>query len=209
MGNPSQGEKECVDEEEDPYRMTISQTVQARFTRGVVPIVMLLLAVELWIDMHFFTTMTIQQHAVFNIVSSLFIALIVAAVVIYVGRRVESRVHHAEQELRDKEHLLSEAQRLGHIGSWIWWMDGRISWSDEMYRIFGVSPDTFVPTLEAAVGLIHPDDQPAMGVWNADGMPRALRENVPVKLNFESSDRPARSGHFWATVTRSSTVKTS
>ncbi len=73
----------------------------------------------------------------------------------------------AEAQLRKKELLLSEAQRLGHIGSWFYDMTGPIAWSEEMYRIYGVSPDTFIPTLENFLNLIHPDDRPAMQAWIA------------------------------------------
>lgn len=72
----------------------------------------------------------------------------------------------AEGELRLKQHMLSEAQRIAHIGSWDANIaTGKITWSDEMYRIYGVSPDTFEVTVEAFVKLIHPDDQAAMLRW--------------------------------------------
>jgi PAS domain S-box-containing protein len=73
----------------------------------------------------------------------------------------------AEDELREKEHFLSESQRLGHIGSWFYDVTGPMAWSEETYRIFGVSPDTCTPSLEALLGLIHPEDRPAMQAWNA------------------------------------------
>jgi PAS domain S-box-containing protein len=74
----------------------------------------------------------------------------------------------AEQALREKEHLLSESQRLGHIGSWLWDMKGPMVWSDELYRLYGVSPDTFVPTVESLVSLIYADDRSAMRTWISD-----------------------------------------
>ncbi|MCX6983277.1 MAG: PAS domain-containing protein [Lentisphaerae bacterium] len=46
-------------------------------------------------------------------------------------------------------------------------MNGNISWSDELYRLYGVSPDTFTPTAESFIGLIHPDDRSAMQTWIA------------------------------------------
>jgi PAS domain S-box-containing protein len=70
-----------------------------------------------------------------------------------------------EDGLREKELVLSESQRLGHVGSWFWDMTGPTSWSEEMYRIYGVSPETFTPTLEALLDLIHPDDRLAMQSW--------------------------------------------
>ncbi|MFA6286480.1 MAG: PAS domain S-box protein [Opitutaceae bacterium] len=71
----------------------------------------------------------------------------------------------AEDALRQKEYFLSESQRLGHIGSWFDDKTGPFTLSDEMYRIFGVSPGTFVPTVESLLGLIHPDDRQAVQEW--------------------------------------------
>ena len=78
-----------------------------------------------------------------------------------------SQRKRAEEALREKEQRLSEAQRLGHIGSWFYDMTGPISWSEEMYHLYGVSPDTFTPTAESLLGLIYPDDRPAMQAWIA------------------------------------------
>jgi hypothetical protein len=71
----------------------------------------------------------------------------------------------AEKTLREKEHMLSESQRLGHVGSWFGDLTGLLSWSEETYRIYGVSPDTFFPTVESLLGLVHPDDRPAVLDW--------------------------------------------
>jgi PAS domain S-box-containing protein len=70
-----------------------------------------------------------------------------------------------EEALREKEYLLSESQRLSHIGSWFLLMPGPMHWSEELYRLYGVSPDTFTPTTESFLGLIHPDDRSAMQAW--------------------------------------------
>ena len=71
----------------------------------------------------------------------------------------------AEDALREKEQLLSESQRLAHIGSWHMDLTGRIAWSDEAYRIYGVSPDTFSPNFESFSSLIHSEDRPAIQAW--------------------------------------------
>jgi PAS domain S-box-containing protein len=86
----------------------------------------------------------------------------------------------AEQALREKEFLLTESQRLGHVGSWLWDMKGPIAWSDETYRIYGVSRDTFVPTVESLVGLIYPDDRSAMHQW----ITACAALDIPGELDF-------------------------
>ncbi len=71
----------------------------------------------------------------------------------------------AEEASREKEHLLSESQRLGHVGSWLWDMTGPILWSEEMYRLYGISPETFTPTVASLLALIYLDDRPTMQAW--------------------------------------------
>jgi PAS domain S-box-containing protein len=72
----------------------------------------------------------------------------------------------AEEELRAKEYSLSESQRIAHVGSWSWDLaTGVLAWTPETYRLHGVSPDTFVPSRETLLGLIHPDDRAAMQAW--------------------------------------------
>ncbi|MDP2441054.1 EAL domain-containing protein [Rhodoferax sp.] len=67
--------------------------------------------------------------------------------------------------LRENERLLLESQRIAHIGGWSWAFTGPIQWTDETYRIYGVSPETFTPTFEALVNLVHPEDRPLMQEW--------------------------------------------
>lgn len=72
----------------------------------------------------------------------------------------------SEQLRRDSEQLLSESQHLAHIGGWSWADNNEIVLcTDETYRIFGVAPDTFQPTLANFLKLIHPDDQKKMQQW--------------------------------------------
>jgi PAS domain S-box-containing protein len=71
-----------------------------------------------------------------------------------------------EETLRGKEHLLSESQRVGGIGSWSLDLATYVvTWTDETYRLYGVSPETFVPSVDTLIDLLHPDDRSAMRAW--------------------------------------------
>jgi PAS domain S-box-containing protein len=87
-------------------------------------------------------------------------ALIAATIVsvLIVGALLAER----EEASHDRERVrraLAEAQQVAHIGSWEWEIPGnRVTWSDELYRIYGVEPGTPV-TYEAYVERIHPSDR--------------------------------------------------
>jgi len=67
---------------------------------------------------------------------------------------------HTEQALRDSETMLARAQEMTHLGSWTWQVDnGQVTWSDEMYRIYGISPDAEKISFERVMAAIHPDDR--------------------------------------------------
>jgi len=71
-----------------------------------------------------------------------------------------SDLKKAENELRKRDELFSEAQRIAHVGSWEWEIaNGGLIWTDEVYRIFGFAPQKFTPTYNAFLDAVHPDDR--------------------------------------------------
>ncbi len=66
----------------------------------------------------------------------------------------------AERALSISRETLAMAQEIAHVGSWDWNMvTGKMKWSDEMYRIFGIKPNGFEATYEAFLSAAHPDDR--------------------------------------------------
>jgi len=51
------------------------------------------------------------------------------------------------EKLHHSENLLRQAQRVGHIGNWQWNVKNEeLSWSDELYLIYGYQPRSFIPS---------------------------------------------------------------
>ncbi len=71
----------------------------------------------------------------------------------------------AEEALLNSELSLRQAQEVSHMGSWAYDLNGRMTWSDESYRVFGVSPENFALNTQSFIKLLHPDDQAAMQAW--------------------------------------------
>jgi signal transduction histidine kinase len=61
--------------------------------------------------------------------------------------------------LHSREAYLAEAQRLSHTGSFGWNAStGKVSWSDETFRIFELDPATLIPSVESVLRRLHPGD---------------------------------------------------
>ncbi len=60
----------------------------------------------------------------------------------------------------ERRRALEEAQALTHLGSWEWDVTGgTITWSDELYRIYGLKPQEREIGFEEFMGMIHVDDR--------------------------------------------------
>nr|WP_321227958.1 PAS domain S-box protein [uncultured Psychroserpens sp.] len=66
----------------------------------------------------------------------------------------------AKQALLASESRMTEAQRLAHVGNWHWNIQtNERSWSDEFYRILGLSPGDKRLNSESVRSFIHPEDR--------------------------------------------------
>ncbi|GAB4213497.1 MAG: hypothetical protein OHK0012_09760 [Synechococcales cyanobacterium] len=66
-----------------------------------------------------------------------------------------------EDRLRTREAHLQTAQRIGQFGSWEFdVLNETVTWSEEVYRIFGRDPADGPPTFTDLQTSLHPDDRP-------------------------------------------------
>jgi len=84
----------------------------------------------------------------------------------------------AEEALRKSEESLTEAQAIAHLGSWEWDIaTDEVLWSDETYRIFGLSQDVR-PCADVVQALVHPDDReafdPPLGILPDGPLPESI-----------------------------------
>lgn len=71
-----------------------------------------------------------------------------------------SNKHKLIRELKESEGLSKQSQALTHIGNWSWEIGKDVvTWSDEMYRIYGLLPQSEVINFDRFISLIHPDDR--------------------------------------------------
>ncbi len=100
----------------------------------------------------------------------------------------------AEQALRFSEQMLKHAQAVAKLGNWTWNLKlGEVTWSDEMYQMFGIDKSSVTGRLGEAISkVIHPEDLPIF-------MPSqswALAEQKPIEYRVILPDRSIRT--IWA-----------
>ena len=73
---------------------------------------------------------------------------------------VQKTLADLSRELQESKARLEEAQRVAHVGHWEWDLETDVVvWSDESYRIFGLSPQERPMDLATVRSMVHPDDR--------------------------------------------------
>jgi PAS domain S-box-containing protein len=94
--------------------------------------------------------------------------------------------HKMMQRLQQSDELFKEAQALTHIGNWTWELaSNTVTWSEELYRIYGLEPNSENITLEKFLAFIHPDDRE----YRVELLTKSLETIQPTEYFFRIIDR--------------------
>lgn len=97
-----------------------------------------------------------------------------------IGRDITAQ-KEAEKKLRRNETVLNEAQRIAHLGAWVWNMEDNSEWwSDEQFRIFGYEPGQVQPVYGTFIAALHPEDKERV----LAAVKSAIQEDAPYDLDF-------------------------
>jgi PAS domain S-box-containing protein len=87
-----------------------------------------------------------------------------------------------QDALGNSEAYLSEAQRVAHLGTWVWDAYSRklVYVSDEWHRIFGFDPELGPPSWEQRLERVHPEDRDRY----AATVDRAIAEKTDYEIEY-------------------------
>ena len=96
--------------------------------------------------------------------------------------RAESRASTALTALESQSQQLQEALRIAHMGSWhLDVATNRVVWSEELYRMQGLSPEIPTPDYAESAKLFTPESWERLST----AMARTLEAGVPYELELE------------------------
>ena len=86
----------------------------------------------------------------------------------------------AAEALQRERRRLTEAEKIGQMGSWEWdRIADRVEWSEQLCRLFGVSREELGASFGAYLALVHPDDRLRV---------KAEMERTHASWSFEPSE---------------------
>ena len=100
-------------------------------------------------------------------------------------RKRTASLADAVEKLQKSRAVLNDAQQVAHIGSWEWdILTNTVAWSDELYRIYGLEPESVVISYESYIERVHPDDR--------DQVASSIRAALEGSEEFEFEERIVR-----------------
>lgn len=108
-----------------------------------------------------------------------------------------SDLKRSEERLRLSERLMVDTQGVAHLGTWDWDISQpNATWSEELYRIYGLTPETYTPSYESYLTMVHPDDRQRV----IDATNGVFHQHVPYSHDERifRPDGSMRYLHTWA-----------
>ncbi len=140
------------------------------------------------INAMFFNSLTVGDTHILTILLGSALTTFAALLVLLQFDRLNAELsrenderRHAEKALVKSKAILSRAQVIAHIGNWAWDLKTQnMSWSDEIFKIFGYRPQEFQPSFEWLMSKIVPEDRQLIET----SLSLALQDNKLFNIDY-------------------------
>ena len=114
---------------------------------------------------------------------------------------VQQTLEDLSRELRESKARLEEAQRIAQVGHYYWnLIENRVIWSDELYRIYGLSPQKGPIDMAICREMIHPEDREFVFRTAEEALHSEARPDIEHRV--VRPDGEVRTVHALGTVKR-------
>jgi len=114
---------------------------------------------------------------------------------------VQKTLEELSRELQESKTRLEEAQRIAQVGHYYWNLtENRVIWSDELYRIYGLSPQKGPIDMAICREMIHPEDREFVFRTAEEALHSEARPDIEHRV--VRPDGEVRTVHALGTVKR-------
>ena len=114
---------------------------------------------------------------------------------------VQKTLEELSRDLQESKARLEQAQRIAHVGHYYWnLIANRVIWSDELYRIYGLSPQEGPIDMAICREMIHPDDREFVFRTAEEALHSEARPDIEHRV--VRPDGEVRTVHALGTVKR-------
>jgi PAS domain S-box-containing protein len=114
---------------------------------------------------------------------------------------VQKTLEELSRDLQESKARLEEAQRIAHVGHYYWnLIANRVIWSEELYRIYGLSPQKGPIDMAMVREMIHPEDREFVFRTAEEALHSEARPDIEHRV--VRPDGEVRTVHAMGTVKR-------
>lgn len=116
---------------------------------------------------------------------------------------VQRTLEELSRDLQESKARLEEAQRIAQVGHYYWnLIENRVIWSDELYRIYGLSPQRGPIVMAICREMIHPEDREFVFRTAEEALHSEVRPDIEHRV--VRPDGEVRTVHALGSVKRDS-----
>src|SRR6266404_4666507 len=102
---------------------------------------------------------------------------------------VQKTLAELSRDLQESKARLEEAQRVAHVGHWEWDLETDVVvWSDETYRIFGLTPQERPMDLATVRAMVHPEDRESLYGGVDEDLVAGVRPDAEFRIVLPSGE---------------------
>jgi len=102
---------------------------------------------------------------------------------------------NAEESLRRSQSMLARTESIAHVGSWEWDVEAdKVTWSEELFRIFRRNPDDGAPSFSEHAELYTPEDMERLRAVVTE----AVKAGTPYEIELRAIRKDGETRHCLA-----------
>lgn len=126
-----------------------------------------------------------QTIPILLIIFNISALVVIIYVFFYIYKLLQQKIK-TEDELKQRQLQLLEAERMVNIGNWRWNINtNKMEWSDGLFQIYKKDPASFEPDYNAFTYYIHPDDKKKVQSIIKSAVEKKEAYELTFKVNLE------------------------